>query len=155
MSASSDDDQISQTRAAAQASLDRVLSTLEEMLQIEDTMPKPEPAGAEQPAAEGEFGQLSIPLLDDVIGTDQAHEAAYGTGDELEIPSELDVDPELVEEISRRLRNELEVIIQAGLERLTKKATSEIMSEVKIHLDIILPEIIADIDAPPDEEDDD
>lgn len=146
--------------AAAQASLNHVLHMLEGMLQDRHqpddvaTVTDIVPANDTPEPVVDEHGQFNIPLLDDVVGAaDSAITESLMPGSAMyDIPSELDFDPVLIAEISDRLRNELEVIVQAGLERLTAAATKEIMSDVKAHLDIILPEIIAEAcDSLPDD----
>ena len=125
-------------------SLNKALNDLEQILENSETEPKPRPA---EPDLLGD--QYTIPLLDDVVapGTELGEDLddiPVVTSARRLLSLEDDVD---CQNVINRLNSEIEVIVQAGLEKALDKAKKDITDQVKKHVSIILPEILDEIAA--------
>jgi len=89
--------------------------------------------------------QYTIPLLDDVVvpGIDvlgEIDEAVAPIRRQLE-----SVEDDESQAVIRRLTNEIEVIVQTGVEEALRSAVKTITKQVKNHVSIMLPEILDEI----------
>lgn len=97
--------------------------------------------------AGGDDAQYSIPLLHDVVvpGTDAASVNRRPGNAEAGGEARDDDADEACLKILERLSNEIEVIVQARIEAAAQDAASRIRAEIRSHLEIVLPEIIAEL----------
>lgn len=82
-----------------------------------------------------EESSFSIPLLEDVVEPDQEGAAA-----EPSVPRE-----EIYRRLVDRLTNEVEIIVQTGLDEAVGDARRRILAQVKEHIEIILPEVLEEL----------
>jgi len=136
---------------APDASLSRALDDLEQMLGQSgaNSAPKVPASGAD---ADRDDRQAELPLLDEVVarGVPPAVLASA-------VRPSPDLSPEeaaLCRRVAARLASEIDVIVQARLERTLETARHEIRKEVRKHIAITLPELIQDaaeqLDGDPD-----
>lgn len=130
---------------AAGESLNDALNDLEHIIDGDDR----DPPGAEKHGAApapDDAGQYSIPLLDDVVlpGPNPAAVSDPLPGKVRHGPAYIEHDRQC-QDVIKRLANEIEVIVHAGVEEALKKAHREITVRIKRHLEITLPEILDEI----------
>lgn len=125
-----------------EVSLNEALSDLEHML--DGPGDEDDTAGDEDSTSvQGE--QYTIPLLDDVVVPgvevlDDINEPVAPIRRQLE-----SVEDDESQAVIRRLTNEIEVIVQIGMEEAVRGAVKNITKEVKKHIAIMLPEILDEI----------
>lgn len=124
-----------------EASLDGALTDLEGML---DGQASTEDDG--EPTESTEAGeQYTIPLLDDVIIPDVEVVDEFDDLDDVVSPigrALPSLDDSGSQDVIKRLTNEVEVIVQTGMEEALNAAVPKITERVRKHVGIILPEIL-------------
>ena len=130
------------TLGKSQETLSRAINTLEDILEgraggSTEAPPKPDNAWA------AEDGQYSIPMLDDVVVPGAGLDHAPLVDDEA--PTRTLLERALAEKLVERLASEIAVIVETGVEEALRDAGEEIMSRVRNHLDIVLPEILDEL----------
>ena len=126
-------------------SLNEALSDLEHML---DGRPDGEDTELSQTESTVSGEQYTIPLLDDVLvpGVELIDEV-----DDIDDPVPAvqrqltSVEDDASQAIIERLTNEVEVIVQTGVEQALQEAMEVITERVRKHVNIILPEILDEI----------
>lgn len=93
-----------------------------------------ESAGGDTDAGDEE-GSFSIPLLEDVVDPDQE-----GPQAEPAVSRE-----EIYRRLVDRLTNEVEIIVQTGLDEAVGDARRRILAQIREHIEIILPEVLEEL----------
>ena len=135
--------------SAAEESLSDALNGLEQILGNRHRAPTQAEDSAESaPTPASKDSQYTIPLLHDVVvpGADgpaeQSDEPSHGHAH----APDLD-DDEACRKVAERLANEIEVIVQARVEAAVLEAAGDIREQVRMHLEIMLPELIEELNA--------
>lgn len=128
----------------AEASLNEALSDLEQILGGKRS--SREPVGVNEPSANDPLGQqYTIPLLDDVVVTpEERHEPGQSSRRPRHGPGSIEHDEDC-QQLIRRLGNEIEVIVQTGVDEALRNANKDIMKRVREHINITLPEVLDEI----------
>ncbi|NIR28032.1 MAG: hypothetical protein GWN84_01585 [Gammaproteobacteria bacterium] len=116
-------------------SLNEALDALAELLERTSTESGAADAAGSGIDTEDEEGSFSIPLLEDVVQPEQE-----GAEAEPAVPRE-----EVYRQLVDRLTNEIEIIVQTGLDEALGEARRRILAQVKEHVEIILPEILEEL----------
>ena len=137
----SEDDQID-PRLAAEESLNAALNDLEQILdqRSNDADRNVEPNPVDDP-------QLSIPLLDDVVVPGilaEDRQQDLGPSDNFPLSPPLSADADF-RKVVDRLASELDVIIQTRVETAMREVSRDIKSQIRTHIDIILPEVLEEL----------
>ena len=94
-------------------------------------------------AREAHDDAYRIPLLDEVVipgkAMPAARTAASAYAEHPELP---DDEPALRRRLATRLASEIDVIVQDRIEAAMESARSQIIEQVRNHIDIMLPEIV-------------
>ena len=116
--------------------------------------PPPEPPPPESPQAESprDEAQYPIPLLDDMVMPGELAPPFVSAGD-LAIDDPPLGTAALRRRLAERLASEIEVIAQTRIEAALLEVSERIRTEVRDHIEIVLPEIVDELLAG-DEEDD-